>query len=208
MIELIALLITILYLGVTLGLRTWLQARRTGEGGFNGISGEVGSLEWLGGVSFIAAIALGVLAPLTQWVGLVDPIGGLPSHSQLAVAIAFICCGILITGASQSTMGNSWRIGVDQSESTALVTQGIFGWARNPVFTGMLATSFGIVLLIPNAVAIAGWVTLLVAVELQVRSVEEPYLMAEHEEYAEYAGQVGRFVPFVGKIPNGGPSGE
>lgn len=201
MIEIVALSITIVYLGVTLGVRTWLQARRTGEGGFNGISGRVGSLEWLGGFSFIVAIVLGVLAPLVQLADLVSPIGGEPSSLQALVAAFIIVCGTIITVISQSAMGTSWRIGVDQSESTALVTHGIFGWARNPVFTGMLTTSLGIVLLIPNAVAIAGWVTLFVAVELQARCVEEPYLLAEHEDYAEYASRVGRFIPYMGRIP-------
>jgi protein-S-isoprenylcysteine O-methyltransferase Ste14 len=39
-----------------------------------------------------------------------------------------------------------------------------------------------------------------VAVQLQVRSIEEPYLRRVHGvAYERYAGRVGRFVPGVGR---------
>jgi hypothetical protein len=34
-------------------------------------------------------------------------------------------------------MGDSWRIGVDPSETTTLVRTGVFGWVRNPIFTAV-----------------------------------------------------------------------
>ena len=74
-------------------------------------------------------------------------------------------------------MGESWRIGVDEQERTALVTSGPFAVVRNPIFAGMLPASLGLALLVPNVVALAGLAALLVALEIQVRLVEEPYLM-------------------------------
>jgi protein-S-isoprenylcysteine O-methyltransferase Ste14 len=47
-------------------------------------------------------------------------------------------------------------------------------------------------------------VALVVALELQVRVVEEPYLLRTQDEpYAAYASRVGRFVPGVGRIEEG-----
>jgi protein-S-isoprenylcysteine O-methyltransferase Ste14 len=49
--------------------------------------------------------------------------------------------------------------------------------------------------------AIAAFVALVTALELQVRLVEEPYLLRTHgENYANYAARVGRFVPGVGLL--------
>jgi protein-S-isoprenylcysteine O-methyltransferase Ste14 len=73
--------------------------------------------------------------------------------------------------------------------------------ARNPVFTAMITFGFGIALVTPNLVAIAGLVLLVATIELQVRIVEEPYLPAVHgDAYRDYLANVGRFVPGVGRV--------
>ncbi len=71
-------------------------------------------------------------------------------------------------------MGESWRIGVHESERTDLVTKGPFGLVRNPIFTAMLVTGAGIALVVPNFIAVAGWMLLLIATELQVRVSKSP----------------------------------
>lgn len=40
----------------------------------------------------------------------------------------------------------------------------------------------------------------LVGLELQVRFVEEPYLLRTHATYASYASRVGRFLPGLGRL--------
>ena len=56
-------------------------------------------------------------------------------------------------------------------------------------------------LTIPNAISIVGLVSLTVALEVQVRFVEEPYLLtAQGDSYQGYARIVGRFAPGVGRI--------
>jgi protein-S-isoprenylcysteine O-methyltransferase Ste14 len=98
-------------------------------------------------------------------------------------------------------MGRSWRIGVDESSRTDLVTKGPFALVRNPIFSAMFLVFLGLLLLAPNAVALVGFVALVVAVELQVRFVEEPYLLRTHGgRYTDYASRVERFVPGAGKL--------
>jgi protein-S-isoprenylcysteine O-methyltransferase Ste14 len=65
----------------------------------------------------------------------------------------------------------------------------------------MIVFGFGIALVTPNLVAIAGLVLLVATIELQVRVVEEPYLLAVHgDAYRDYLANVGRFVPGVGRV--------
>jgi protein-S-isoprenylcysteine O-methyltransferase Ste14 len=73
---------------------------------------------------------------------------------------------------------------------------------RNPIFSAMVLAFLGLALLVPNAAALAGFVALVVAIEAQVRFVEEePYLLRAHSaRYADYASRVRRFVPGVGRI--------
>ncbi len=48
---------------------------------------------------------------------------------------------------------------------------------------------------------IVGAVLLMVAVELQTRLIEEPYLSRVHgAQYTVYAAQVGRFLPRIGRL--------
>jgi protein-S-isoprenylcysteine O-methyltransferase Ste14 len=56
--------------------------------------------------------------------------------------------------------------------------------------------------MVPNVIAVGGLVALVVAIELQVRGVEEPYLRRMHGmAHDRYAEHVGRFLPQIGRLP-------
>jgi protein-S-isoprenylcysteine O-methyltransferase Ste14 len=75
----------------------------------------------------------------------------------------------------------------------------VFGRIRNPIYTAMFTFGVGIVLVTPNLVAFAALILLVATIQLQVRRVEEPYLLRTHgDAYREYTATVGRFVPGVG----------
>ena len=189
------------YLVLAVGVRGWLQWRRTGSTGFRGIAGRPGSIEWLAGVAFVAAIAICVAAPLLAADDVVEPIEPLDRAPVHAAGIALFLAGLVATLAAQLAMGASWRIGVDESERTELVTEGPFAVVRNPIFAAFLPTFLGIALMVPSWVAFAGIAALFAALELQVRVVEEPYLLRSHgDRYADYAARVGRFLPRVGRL--------
>jgi protein-S-isoprenylcysteine O-methyltransferase Ste14 len=197
----IALGLYLLYLALAFGLRTWLQLRSTGESGFKGISGSPGSLEWTAGVLFAVAIAIGVAAPILDLADVFEPLDALDSAGVRATGVALFLVGLVATLYAQIAMGKSWRIGVDEEERTDLVTSGPFATVRNPIFAAMLPTSIGLAMVVPNVVAVVGVAALFVALEIQVRLVEEPYLLRVHgEAYRGYAARVGRFVPGLGRL--------
>ena len=197
----LALALYVVFLALAFGWRTWLQIRRTGSSGFHGISGRPGSAEWLGGVLFVVALILLLLAPVLAIADVVEPLAGLDHSAVHLIGLVLALLGILGTLLAQTAMGSSWRIGVDPHESTELVTSGPFSVVRNPIFAAMLPASLGLALMVPSVVAIVGALALLAAVELQVRVVEEPYLLTAHgDSYRRYAGRVGRFVPGVGLL--------
>jgi len=195
----LALVLFVVELVLLFGVRTVQHMRTTGATGFHGITGRRGSPEWIGGVLFVVALFTGAVAPLAELAGWVGPIVE-PSWSVVWLGIAIIAVAVGGTYRAQIAMGASWRIGVDASERTTLVTDGPFRIVRNPIFTGMLAAGIGFVLLLPNVLTIAAFFALLGAIELQVRFVEEPYLRSTHgEAYASYCRRVGRLVPGVGR---------
>jgi len=181
--------------------RAWLQRRRTGSSGFRGISGAIGSVEWIAGAGFVVALAVAVVGPLLQLTGAIGPLPGLQVEGIQIAGVALASLGIVLTVLAQLDMGDSWRVGVDAGETTALVHTGMFGRVRNPIYTAMLTFDFGMALLTPNFVTIAGLILAVTALQLQVRRVEEPYLRDKHgAAYRDYTASVGRFVPGVGLI--------
>jgi protein-S-isoprenylcysteine O-methyltransferase Ste14 len=149
-------------------------------------------------VLFIAAIVLGLGGPLLAVTGVVvtDP----PVAVQVC-GLVLALAGFAATLAGQVGMGTSWRVGVDPAERTTLVTTGVFAVVRNPVFSAMVAAQAGVALMVPTWPSVLALVALVVAVELQVRAVEEPYLQAMHgSAYVGYAARAGRFVPGIGRM--------
>jgi protein-S-isoprenylcysteine O-methyltransferase Ste14 len=196
-----ALILFAVYMALAFGLRILIQLRRTGSTGFHGIGGRPGSAEWLVGVGFAAAGLFGLVAPVLALLGWVEPIASLDTSAVHVFGTALALSGIAGTLYAQLAMGKSWRIGVDPEERTALVTGGPFAFVRNPIYSAVWPTALGLALLVPSWVALVGLVGIAAALELQVRVIEEPYLMRTHgDAYAEYAARVGRFVPSVGRI--------
>ena len=186
---------------IALGGRILLQLLRTGSTGVSGISGSFGSVEWLGGVLFALSLIVGGAAPVLQLTDVVEPVEALDATGVWVAGLALYALGLGICVWAQLAMGASWRIGVDESERTELVTHGPFALTRNPIYSGVIPLVAGLTLLAPNPVAIAAFAALLVSLEIQVRLVEEPYLLREHDPaYREYASRVGRFVPGVGLL--------
>lgn len=193
------------FLGVfgalAVGLRAFVQYRRTGSPGISGTSGALGSAEWTGGALFVLGWVLLVAAAVLAARDALDPIGALDTGAVRAAGVGLFWVGLLATLFAQYAMGDSWRIGVEEGDRTELVTGGIFGLVRNPIYTATMPAFVGVALLVPNPVALVGAVALVTGLEIQTRLVEEPYLLKMHgSAYADYAARVGRFVPGSGRI--------
>lgn len=194
----LALILEAVFLLLAFGVRSWIQWRRTGSSGFIMPRRGAPPAELLAAILFMLGLVLIVVAPIADLAGLTRLTvfaGSVAAGAGVALAVS----GILLTFVAQLDMGDSWRIGVDASERTELVTDGIFGLIRNPIFSAMVLATMGLVLLVPNVLSVAALLALIVGLELQVRVVEEPYLSEVHgDEYRRYLGTAGRFVPGFG----------
>lgn len=200
-----ALVLYAVFAAIAFGWRTWLQWRRTGDTGLR-MRAEPGSTQWWAKLGFIFALLTGAASPVGGIAGL-DPISFLDTTVIKVCGVVLAIVGIAATAWAQWQMGSSWRIGVDPAERTGPVTGGAFALARNPIFSTMVVTATGLALMVGNGVAVAGLAALIVALEVQVRLVEEPYLRAVHgSAYTAYAAIVGRFVPGVGRSRDTGAS--
>src|SRR5690606_29141623 len=137
-------------LAAAFGARSWIHRRRTGSAGFRGLSGAPGSAEWWGGILFAGALVLGAARPALVLTGTSAPLALPPAVQWAGLAVAISGFGGVLV--AQAGMGSSWRIGVDTTERTGLVTSGMFAVVRNPIFTAMLTAMLGLPLLVPTGV--------------------------------------------------------
>ena len=179
--------------------RPLIQVRRTGDAGDRRKAARLnGTQRRIDGLAAAGALAVGVASPLAAIFGL-GPAVATPALSVAGLVLAIL--GTLATFITQLAMGDSWRVGVDPSERTALVTSGPFGVVRNPILSAVMITFVGLALMVPTVFGLLGLVGVVIASELLVRLVEEPHLRQVHgEEYARYAAAVGRFVPGIGRL--------
>jgi protein-S-isoprenylcysteine O-methyltransferase Ste14 len=209
---LLATVLAVAFAVTALGLRTAVHLRRYGDRGW-----RVSHSSWSGpaarahGLLVMAGILL-FTAPIAALATSGQPArpGGVESLASedttaatvsLAAGLLLAALGTGITVVAQLQMGRSWRIGLDPTERTALVTGGLFSVVRNPIYSGMGMFALGQALLVPNLLALAALVSGLAGLEVQVRSVEEPHLLHTHgEAYRRWASTAGRFVPGLGGL--------
>ncbi|MGH3391686.1 MAG: methyltransferase family protein [Actinomadura sp.] len=198
----VALLIYALWTLLAFGLRMWVHHRRTGDTGLRLASTGKGSPQWWAGMLFTASLVTGAAGTVAALAGF-DPIAALDQEAVHSLGIVIAVLGMAGTLTTQLAMGDSWRIGVDTAERTTLVTGGPFRWVRNPIFTAMTTTVLGLVLMVPNPVTVAGIAAVAIALQVQVRGIEEPYLGRLHgTAYHHYAATTGRFLPGIGRVPS------
>ena len=186
---------------LTLGLRVVIQLRKTGKTGLIPLGRGADPLKWLSAILFVGGMALGVVSVDQVLKGSLDTIDALDRTPLHVVGIALAGAGGLAVFAAQLGMGESWRIGVSEEERTELITGGWFSVIRNPIYTSMVVGWLGFALMVPTWLGFAAPVVVALGLELQVRFVEEPYLMRTHgDEYRGYASQVGRFLPGIGRF--------
>src|SRR5262245_10723424 len=176
----LALVLFVLWGLLVQGVRGLIQRRRTGDWGFRRDLGRAGSVSWWTRVlPGLGGIAVGIAAPIASLAGLA-PIGELDLPAVGAAGATLAVAGSLALFGAQLAMGEAWRIGLDETERTRLVTGGPFRLVRNPIYAAMIVVGLGLGLMVPNVVALAGLIAFLAGIELQVRLVEEPYLRRAH----------------------------
>lgn len=192
----------LLYLMVSLGLRLLIQKRTTGSSGFVLHRSGGSALQLVASAMFVSSLLAGLLSPILALALPELALTRVLSMPRWSVALGGACYVAGVSGAfiSQLTLGRSWRIGVDARERTELVTHGAFSIVRNPIFSALFLTSVSLSLLCSTPLAWLACAVQLVALELQVRRVEEPYLAEVHgAAYRDYVARVGRFVPGLGR---------
>jgi protein-S-isoprenylcysteine O-methyltransferase Ste14 len=187
----------IIYFGLAFVLKSVMVARRIGKNPL--VLPKDDSAYGLIGLYFkltVTAMLLYVFA-FAFFPGLHSrflPIAMLDKPAIQYVGLALLAIALTWTVIAQAHMKDSWRIGIDNETKTELVTSGLFGLSRNPIFFGMILSLAGLFLVTPNAGTALFLVLGYVLIQIQIR-LEEEFLSKEHGQlYLAYRQKVRRLI--------------
>ena len=123
------------------------------------------------------------------------PVGG----GVLAASIALAGAGVVIAVLGAAGLGPALTASPIPREHAALVTSGLYGLVRNPIYTGLMTGGLGLALFGASVWHIVAWLALVLLLSGKTRW-EERMLVARHPDYRQYGAHVGRFVPGVGRL--------
>lgn len=176
---------------------SFLTYKRTGINPFK-FSKEETAINYVGKaykiISAIAFITVTFNAFIPSLMPFLTPIESLKSDYLVWVGFGLLHFSFLIIFIAQRNMANEWRIGIDNENKVNLITKGLFGISRNPIFLGVLIVFAGMFLIIPNAVTLAILISGFIVIQVQVRLEEEFLIKQLGDEYIDYMDNVKRWL--------------
>lgn len=115
-----------------------------------------------------------------------------PAPEVRMVGIFAGILGVLFFALATITMKTSWRVGIPE-EKTALITEGIYRFSRNPAFVGFDLLYLSICLMFFNIPLVIVSVWAAVMLHLQILQEENHMHHMFGEEYARYKKHTARY---------------
>ena len=112
------------------------------------------------------------------------------------VGAAIVAGALLVFWRAHADLGLNWSPSLEIRQKHELITRGIYGVIRHPMYASQWLWVVAQVLLLPNW--IAGWVGLIVFIPfylLRVRAEERMMLDTFGDQYRDYMSKVGGVIP-------------
>jgi len=131
-----------------------------------------------------------------------SPIWGLPAFARgtpwlawrwAAAGLAIGCLGLSIE--CWLRMGKNWRMAVAPDQQTELVTGGLYGRVRHPIYALSMLLMLCTLVVVPTP-PVLGMAALHIGLMIAKARNEERFLAGRHgERYRRYLQRTGRFLP-------------
>ena len=124
------------------------------------------------------------------------PLGTPTVYFKMGALFIVLGLGVGIAALSKNKLGN-FNIVPDIKEDCTLIKDGIYAYIRHPMYTSVMVTMFGVMLLYLNVYYIPYVYGILVINMLVKMFYEESIWHCEGEEYMEYSQNTSRLIPKV-----------
>lgn len=154
----------------------------------------------------MAGFAMQALGYFAVWISPLQrkqfsPIVRMPQFVEVVLAVLTLglaAASVWLVNAASRRLGKQWALAARLVEGHDLISDGPYGYVRNPIYTGM----FG--LLLATGLAMSQWTTLLAAVlvfavgtVIRIRREERLLRQAFGASFDEYARKVPALIPWI-----------
>ncbi len=113
------------------------------------------------------------------------------------IGIMLTITGLFIFILAMVSMRTSWRVGIDPSTKTKLVTYGIYQYSRNPAFVGFDFMFLGLFATYPSLLTLVILILNLLSIHLLILQEEKHLMSMFGDEYMQYSKKTPRYVLFL-----------
>ncbi len=113
------------------------------------------------------------------------------------IIVILLIVGLVMAVSARRTLASNWSGQVAIKEGHELVTQGLYHYVRNPIYTGILLMALGTALAFDTLSALIGFAVVLLGIYFKVRGEER--ILAGHfgTQYASYKQNTKALIPFL-----------
>jgi protein-S-isoprenylcysteine O-methyltransferase Ste14 len=128
-------------------------------------------------------------------------VGSIDVRDGLALALAIVGLPLVVIGAAvnllgRKQLGSNWADQATLYANQSLVTTGLFGYVRHPLYASLIWMFIGAGLSYHNVVALLATFVVFVPAMIWRANLEEKMLALRFPEYAEYQKHAGRLIPW------------
>ena len=143
-------------------------------------------LAWLA-VPFLTGSGLG-----SRWAAVIP---ALAHPAGLALGILMMMLGYAGTLWCYVAMGSAWRMGVNRTEKTQLVTAGPYRFVRHPIYLFQAVMVAAIVVLLPSAISLFILVIHVLCVRTKAADEDAFLQTVQSQDYQTYRARTGGWFP-------------
>lgn len=119
--------------------------------------------------------------------------------ATIVIGLVLVALGVGIALAAGVGLGRTLTPSPIPKADGQLVTSGVYGLVRHPIYSGLLVLGLGLVVIGASVLHALAWVALLSVLMTKSR-FEERMLLDQYPGYRDYAARVGRLVPGIGRL--------
>ncbi len=109
------------------------------------------------------------------------------------LGVVAVVTGLILNIRAHRSLGDAWRLGIDELHPGKLVTTGIYAFSRNPIFLFFILYFLGTFLINGTLLFLVFAIIVLLIIGLNIKEEERFLARVFGQDYLDYRQRVGRF---------------
>ncbi len=119
----------------------------------------------------------------------------IPALQVVGTALTLIGLGIALI--ARRTLGQNWSLTIDLKTGHELITQGIYGYVRHPIYTGFILMGLGTILVAQNFLVMLFFISQIPIFLSRIGHEEKLMTQTFPKDYPAYKKRSKTLIPFI-----------